>query len=68
VGIIVPRHGQSAVNRNRLKRRLREIVRQDVLPTERGLDIIIRTAPGAYSVPFADLRVEMNGVLGRLMS
>jgi ribonuclease P protein component len=56
------------VNRNRLKRRLREIVRQDVLPTERGLDIIIRTAPGAYTVPFADLRVEMNGVLGRLMS
>jgi ribonuclease P protein component len=56
------------VDRNRLKRRLREIIRHDVLPTERGLDIIIRTAPGAYSVPFADLRVEMTGVIGRLMS
>ncbi len=63
----MPRHGQSAVNRNRLKRRLREIVRQDVLPTERGVDIIIRTGPRAYAVPFADLRVEMNGVLDRLM-
>jgi ribonuclease P protein component len=68
VGLIVPRHGQSAVNRNRLKRRLREIIRHDVLPAERGLDIVIRAAPGAYAVPFADLRVEMNGVLGRLMS
>lgn len=64
----MPRHGQSAVNRNRLKRRLREIIRQDVLPAERGLDIIIRTAPAAYAVPFADLRVEVNGVIGRLMS
>jgi ribonuclease P protein component len=64
----VPRHGQSAVDRNRLKRRLREIVRQDVLPVEHGLDIIIRTAPGAYSVPFADLRVAVNGVISRLMS
>lgn len=64
----MPRHGQSAVNRNRLKRRLREIIRQDVLPGERGLDIVIRTAPGAYSVPFADLRVEVNGVISRLMN
>ena len=63
----MPRHGQSAVNRNRLKRRLREIVRQDVLPAEHGFDIIIRTAPAAYAVPFADLRVEVNGVIGRLM-
>jgi ribonuclease P protein component len=56
------------VDRNRLKRRLREIIRQDVLPAERGLDIIVRTAPGAYAVPFADLRTEMGGVLSRLMS
>jgi len=39
-----------------------------VLPAECGFDIIIRTAPGAYSVPFADLRVEVTGVMGRLMS
>jgi ribonuclease P protein component len=56
------------VDRNRLKRRLREIIRQDVLPAERGLDIIVRTAPSAYAVPFADLRIEISGVLARLMS
>jgi ribonuclease P protein component len=56
------------VDRNRLKRRLREIIRQDILAGERGLDIIVRAAPGAYSVPFADLRTEMSGVMGRLLA
>ena len=56
------------MDRNRLKRRLREIIRQDVLPAERGLDIIVRTSPGAYALQFADLRAEMTGVLVRLLS
>jgi ribonuclease P protein component len=64
----VPRHGRSAVDRNQLKRRLREIIRQDVLPAERGVDLIVRTAPAAYSVPFADLRAEVNGAFGRLVN
>ena len=63
----MPRHGQSAVDRNRLKRRLREIIRQDVLPSNRGLDIIVRAAPGAYAVEFADLRTEVTGLIGRLI-
>ena len=64
----MPRHGHSAVNRNRLKRRLREIIRQDVLAAQRGLDIVLKAAPGAYNVPFAELRTEVNGVFGRLLS
>ena len=56
------------MNRNRLKRRLREIIRQDVLAADRGLDIIVKAAPGAYAVPFADLRTEVTGGMGRLMS
>jgi ribonuclease P protein component len=63
----VPRHGQSAVDRNRLKRRLREIIRQDVLPSNRGLDIIVRAAPGASVVPFTDLRTEVTALIGRLI-
>ena len=66
VGIIVPRFGHTAVDRNRLKRRLREIVRQDVFPETRGLDIIIKVAPSAYSLAFAELRAALHGVLGRL--
>ena len=53
--------------RNRLKRRLREIIRQDVLPADRGLDIIVRAAPGAYAVPFAELRTEVTGLVRRLI-
>ena len=32
VGLIVPRHRQTAVARNRLKRRLRELTRLRLLP------------------------------------
>ena len=35
VGIVVPRHQHSAVDRNRLKRRLRELVRLELLPALR---------------------------------
>lgn len=58
-GFIVPLHGRSAVERNRLKRRLREIVRLTVLPrlAERGtgVDLIVRTRPGAYDCSYAEL-------------
>lgn len=56
------------MDRNRLKRRVREIIRQDVLPGDRGLDIIVRTSPAAYTMQFTDLRTAMNSALGRLMS
>lgn len=52
--------------RNRLKRRLREIVRQDFLAGERGVDVVVRTAPTAYAATFDELRTEMNGALSRL--
>ncbi|MDQ6611396.1 MAG: ribonuclease P protein component, partial [Gemmatimonadota bacterium] len=32
VGVVVPRYGHSAVDRNRLKRRLRELIRVELLP------------------------------------
>ena len=54
------------MDRNRLKRRLREIIRQDVLPVERGVDFVLRASPAAYALQFAELRAEMNGVLGKL--
>lgn len=63
----MPRHGNTAVNRNRLKRRLREIIRSDLLPTNMALDIIVKTAPTAYAAPFDALRAEMHGVIARLV-
>ena len=54
------------MDRNRLKRRLREIIRQDVLSGDRGLDIVLRAAPAAYALPFAALRAEVSGAMVRL--
>lgn len=62
-GIVVPRHRQSAVLRNRLKRRLREVVRQEVLPrldrAELNLDVLLRARREAYDAQFAELREEL---------
>ena len=68
VGIIVPRSGQTAVARNRLKRRLREIVRVDVLPLLQPLDVIVRAGPPAYRLEFAQLREEVVELLRRAVA
>jgi ribonuclease P protein component len=71
LGLIVPKprrktspdgrrvHGAS-VQRNRLKRRLREIGRIELLPRLAcGADILIRARPEAYGAPFDMLRSEL---------
>jgi len=59
VGVIVPRHRHSIVERNRLKRRLREIARREWLPRasrrEVCLDVILRARPAAYESSFPTL-------------
>jgi ribonuclease P protein component len=59
VGFIVPKHGRSIVERNQLKRRLREIVRQNILQRIPSVDMIVRARPEAYSAPFASLEREL---------
>ena len=68
VGIIVPRFGQTAVARNLLKRRLREIVRLDVLPLALPLDVLVRAAEPAYRLEFARLREEVIELLRRAVA
>jgi len=62
-GIVVPRHKHAVVERNRLKRRLREIMRQQVLPRldEAGLavDVLVRARREAYDATFATLEREL---------
>jgi ribonuclease P protein component len=60
--VIVPRHGHSAVDRNRLKRRMREIVRVQLLSTLPAIDLVIRSRPAAYDQPFADIATELADV------
>jgi len=71
-GTIVPKHRRTIVERNRLRRRLREIGRRDVLPALRACgregDVLVRTRPQAYDVDFATLRRELLGITEALCS
>lgn len=83
VGFIVPkprakskrgarRVRAAAVQRNRLKRRLKEIARVELLPRlrERGcaLDVLVRARPEGYEASFGELREELIEVGGWLCS
>jgi ribonuclease P protein component len=60
VGFVVPRYKRSAVDRNRLKRRLRELVRVELLPVLPPMDVVLRTAPHAYERDMDALREEIR--------
>lgn len=72
LGIVVPRYGHSIVDRNRLRRRLREIGRRDLLPrlSSRGCsaDVLVRARPQAYDASFSSLREEFIRLTERLCS
>ena len=63
----MPRYAQSAVDRNRVKRRLREIVRLTLLPTLPPLDVVIRSFPGAYRKTQAELATELAAAVPKLL-
>lgn len=60
VGFIVPKHKRSGVERNRLKRRLRELVRTRMLPQLPPADVVIRPAPAAYDASFEALALDIE--------
>ena len=63
VGIVVPKHRRKIVDRNRVKRRLREIVRTRLLPGLANVDLLIRAKPEAYGSAFQQLADDV-GVIG----
>jgi ribonuclease P protein component len=70
VGLVVPRHQRSAVDRNKLKRRLRELVRTTLLPVMGGApvaDVVIRARREAYGATFAALGEDVRTVAERLV-
>lgn len=62
-GVIVPKHGHTIVDRNRLRRRLREIGRLEVLPRldtrSRDVDFLVRAGRAAYHLSFPQLRNQL---------
>jgi ribonuclease P protein component len=51
------------VDRNRLKRRLREILRIEILPRlispDTGTDVLVRVRRNGYEASFVELRAEL---------
>jgi ribonuclease P protein component len=68
-GTVVPKHGHEIVERNRLRRRLREVGRCRVLPAlrEEGqtVDVLVLAHRRAYEADFATLRDELTRGVSR---
>jgi ribonuclease P protein component len=62
-GYSISKRVGSAVTRNRVRRRLREILRQQ--PLQEGFDIVIVARPAAAESDFASLKAEAERLLGR---
>ncbi len=56
---MVPRLGETAVSRNRLRRRLREVWRRELQQHLPGIDVVIRTRKESYRASFAGLRADL---------
>jgi ribonuclease P protein component len=67
VGFIVSRAVGSAVVRNRVKRRLRELMRGRLASLPRGCLLVLRAHPAAASARQADLAADLDLVIGRLL-
>jgi ribonuclease P protein component len=59
VGFTVGRALGGAVDRNRMKRRLRDAVRRNWLENELGVDVVINPKKSLLTMDFAELMIEM---------
>ena len=64
--VVVGKHRHTVVERNLLRRRLRELVRTKLLPTISGVDLVVRSLPSAYEAGFDVLLLEIENVAEQL--
>lgn len=62
VGIVVPKHRRKIVERNRVKRRLRELIRTELIPQLERVDVLIRAKPEAYDSTFQQLAEDIISI------
>jgi len=66
VAVIVGKYGHGIVERNQLRRRIRELARTRLIPFYEGLDLIIRAFPGAYVASFDQLGRDIDQIRTQL--
>jgi len=60
MGLIVPKFQSTGVARNRLRRRLKEVWRRELMKTMPAWDVVIRARREAYAARFDALRDELR--------
>jgi ribonuclease P protein component len=65
LGVSVGKRFGPAVDRNRFKRRIREIVRRRLCRLAPGWDLVLDARSGARTAPFGDLESAVEGTLSR---
>lgn len=66
LAVVVPRFHHTAVARNRVRRRLRELVRRGRLATLPAVDLIVRARRAAYGAGFTALQADLTTALARV--
>lgn len=59
MGLIVPKFQSTVVARNRLRRRLKELWRRELMGMMPAWDVVIRAKREAYAARFGSLRDEL---------
>jgi ribonuclease P protein component len=68
IGIVVPKYGATAVQRNLIKRRLRELARCELLAALPPCDVVLWATPSAYRADFDALRASVLKARERLLA
>ena len=68
VGVVVPKYKRNIVERNRVRRRLRELARLRLLPLLGSVDLLIRAKPSAYGSGFPELASEVDQLAAMVTS
>lgn len=65
----MPRFSHTAVERNLVKRRLRDLARTEMLPSMASmaaLDVVVRATPSAYGADYLTLRTAVQKAIERM--
>ena len=72
LGVVVPKHRHRVVDRNKVKRRLKEIGRREILPRMREAgqcgDLLVRARKEVYGASYQQLRRELIEIAEELCS